>query len=179
MAFRVVHSSLAHHLTARSSASSLPSTDFDDPEEESIRLAIALQLEDLENARPDEEEAVFDVYRSYLEEEERFLADRRLAEELAAGEDPSLLELMEDVLEVAAINHRMGAEEVEEIHVDDVDDNVDGEDGDGENDELMKLACELSLKMFEQEKRRNEVCSSVQTNIECLVSVLHPSPTYL
>jgi len=114
------------------------------------------------------------VYSSYLEESERFLANRRPAEELAAGEDPSLLVLMQDVLKVAAVNHRMGAEEVEEIHVDDVDDNVDGEDGDGENDELMKLACELSLKMFEQRDGRNEVCS-LQTNIECLCLCVTPA----
>ena len=174
MAFRVVNSPIAHHLTARSSASSPPSSNFDDPEEESIRLAIALQLEDLENAQPDDEAAAFDVYRSYLEESEQFLADRRLAEALAAGEEPSLLELMEDVLEVTRINHRRGAGEVEEIYIDDDDDDdddvddvhvkdVDDGDCDEEIDVDIKLACELSLKMFEEEKRRSEVCSMKQT----------------
>ncbi|KAF8454496.1 hypothetical protein BGX38DRAFT_1171946 [Terfezia claveryi] len=149
--FRVANSPFAHQLTARSSASSLRSTNFDDPEEESIRLAIALQLEDLENARPGDEAAVFDVYRSYLEESERFLADRRIAEELAAGEEPTLMELMGNVLE--ATNPKTSANEVAEI---DEEDDADDVDVDADIDEQMKLACELSLKMFEEEKRRNE-----------------------
>ena len=182
---RVVNSPFAHHLVARGSTtspSSAASTSFDhdDPEEESIRLAIALQLEDLEGAPPEDEEAVFEVYRGYLEESERFLADRRLAEELAAKQEPSLMELMENVLKTEArLNRLLKAKEMGKIDDDDDDGgseyksfgedaDVDGgseyesyvEDVDVELDEQIKLACELSLKYFEEEKRRSEVCST-------------------
>jgi len=161
---RVVNSPFAHTLTPRGD---FISTDFDDPEEESIRLAIALQLLDLENAQPDEEAAVFEVYRSYLEESEQFLADRRLAEELAVSGEPSLIELMEDVLEeVGRVNRKPGTKKVEEIDGDDDDD-----DGDDDEDPDMRIACALSLKMFEEEKRWKEVCSPTSA-----VSVL-PAPT--
>ncbi|KAF8416032.1 hypothetical protein EV426DRAFT_721987 [Tirmania nivea] len=152
--FRVVSSPCAHYLTAGSGASSTHSTDLDDPEEESIRLAIALQLEDLENAQRDDEAAVLEVYKSYLKDSERFFADRRLAEALAAGEDPRLVELMEEALEGdGKVTRKAGGEEVLEID-DDCDEDAGG-NSDMELDEQMKLACELSLKMFEQEKLRN------------------------
>ena len=69
-----------------------------DLDEESIRLAISLQLEDIRNTHDvstqlgeDDEVAVFGKYRRYLEDAERLFADRKFAETLAAGsESPQL-----------------------------------------------------------------------------------------
>lgn len=197
-AYRLAESSLLHRLGSGSVAqptSTMDESYSEDLDEESIKLAIELQLEELENnyepaINEVEVRAVRELYRSYLAETERFLADRKLAEELAAGvenwddhdgetvsdwgivgvtevddgetevDDDGVTEVDDDGetvsdwrgVGVTEVDVRLEVEEAREA----VEGNLDV--ADAEFEEQMKLACELSLKTFEEEKYNNEVC---------------------
>lgn len=142
-------------------------------DEESIRLAISLQLADIQNTHgvstqlsEGGDAAVLVEYRRYLEDAERFFADRKVAEALAAETGfPQSMEV--------DVPHRSGSRNTDHSAVNSSppdsprtldtavlpDNDVDMSDI---FEEEIQLACAISLEMYKaaQEKAEEEkVCN--------------------
>lgn len=145
-----------------------------DQDEESIRLAISLQLEDIRNTHDvstqfdeDDEAAVLGEYRRYLEDAERLFADRKFAETLAAGPgSPQMIAVDEPhVLGSRGTNNSMvhlpppdSPRTLDTVVLPNNDVDLDMSDA---FEEEIQLACAMSLEMYkeEQQKAEDKVCT--------------------
>ncbi|KAF8446996.1 hypothetical protein BDZ91DRAFT_752546 [Kalaharituber pfeilii] len=137
---------------------------FTNDEEESVRLAVALQLKELQGAGTssmelDDEAAVLEEYRKYLEETERFLADRKLAAELSAQFEG--IERPPTTPPPPTLEHFRTSSNCSEDSFEFTNLKTDSE---LELDEEMNLACEMSLRTYEEEKVLEREKSSIPSS---------------